>query len=131
LGFRKIAELHGILATDNCALFECIEKDSVSGVHAAKVTSTDRAHLNDFPVNEFHSFTWCEDARIGHPIVVIHGKAFPGGFRPHSFVPLPRIILRSLFPAPSADVTALQFTIQLQVVITPLEMAGRVRKSPD
>ena len=125
MGFSKIAELYRVLAADDCTPFERIEKDSVGGIHSAKVPGTDRAHLNDFSVDELHSVSWCEDARIGHSVIVIHGETFSGSFHPHTFVPLACIILRSLFPAPFADITASQLTNTRPVEITPLEHAGR------
>src|SRR6476620_11441359 len=44
----------------------------------------DRAHLNDFAVNEFHTIVFMKDAGLPHAVILLHGEKLLRNLSGHS-----------------------------------------------
>src|SRR5437773_6642640 len=49
-------------------------KKVVGAAHGRSMPGTHRAHLDDLSVNELRALSFPEDARLGHPVILVHGE---------------------------------------------------------
>src|SRR5207249_824774 len=83
LGFGIHVEVDAALRADDCPSGQGQNEQFSASRDTGAMPGSDRTHLDNVPVNEFHTFLRTEDANLSHAQKLVRGKTPSFDLRQH------------------------------------------------